>query len=221
MDSILFPVLLTLKISFLSTFFVFFIGIFISYILAKVEFRGRNMLEIIVTLPMVLPPTVLGYLLALQLGKNGVIGSLFYKLTGSGILFTWEAGVIASFVVSLPLMVKTTTAAISAVDKELEHVSYTLGNTKLGTALLITLPLSKKGIIAGMVLSFARSVGEFGATLMVAGNMPGKTNTMSLSIYQAFQTGQYDLANILVITLILMSFLSIYITGKMADKLNS
>jgi molybdate transport system permease protein len=118
-------------------------------------------------------------------------------------------------------MVKTTTAAISAVDKELEHVSYTLGNTKLGTALLITLPLSKKGIIAGMVLSFARSVGEFGATLMVAGNMPGKTNTMSLSIYQAFQTGQYDLANILVITLILMSFLSIYITGKMADKLNS
>ncbi|BAP62641.1 molybdate ABC transporter permease subunit [Methanococcus maripaludis] len=221
MDSILFPVLLTLKISFLSTFFVFFIGIFISYILAKVEFRGRNMLEIIVTLPMVLPPTVLGYLLALQLGKNGVIGSLFYKLTGSGILFTWEAGVIASFVVSLPLMVKTTTAAISAVDKELEHVSYTLGNTKLGTALLITLPLSKKGIIAGMVLSFARSVGEFGATLMVAGNMPGKTNTMSLSIYQAFQTGQYDLANILVITLILMSFLSIYVTGKMADKLNS
>ncbi|CAF30071.1 molybdate ABC transporter permease subunit [Methanococcus maripaludis] len=221
MDSILFPVLLTLKISFLSTFFVFFIGIFISYILAKVEFRGRNMLEIIVTLPMVLPPTVLGYLLALQLGKNGVIGSLFYKLTGSGILFTWEAGVIASFVVSLPLMVKTTTAAISAVDKELEHVSYTLGNTKLGTALLITLPLSKKGIIAGIVLSFARSVGEFGATLMVAGNMPGKTNTMSLSIYQAFQTGQYDLANILVITLILMSFLSIYITGKMADKLNS
>ncbi|MBA2841032.1 molybdate transport system permease protein [Methanococcus maripaludis] len=221
MDSILFPVLLTLKISFLSTFFVFFIGIFISYILAKVEFRGRNILEIIVTLPMVLPPTVLGYLLALQLGKNGIIGSLFYKLTGSGILFTWEAGVIASFIVSLPLMVKTTTAAISAVDKELEHVSYTLGNTKLGTALLITLPLSKKGIIAGMVLSFARSVGEFGATLMVAGNMPGKTNTMSLSIYQAFQTGQYDLANVLVITLILMSFLSIYVTGKMADKLNS
>ncbi|MBA2864306.1 molybdate ABC transporter permease subunit [Methanococcus maripaludis] len=221
MDSILFPVLLTLKISFLSTFFVFFIGIFISYILAKVEFRGRNILEIIVTLPMVLPPTVLGYLLALQLGKNGIIGSLFYKLTGSGILFTWEAGVIASFIVSLPLMVKTTTAAISAVDKELEHVSYTLGNTKLGTALSITLPLSKKGIIAGMVLSFARSVGEFGATLMVAGNMPGKTNTMSLSIYQAFQTGQYDLANVLVITLILMSFLSIYITGKMADKLNS
>ncbi|WP_459202136.1 molybdate ABC transporter permease subunit [Methanococcus sp. CF] len=221
MDSLLFPILLTLKISFLSTFFVFFIGIFISYILARMEFRGRNILEIIVTLPMVLPPTVLGYLLALQLGKNGIIGSAFYDITGSGILFTWEAGVIASFVVSLPLMVKTTTAAISAVDKELEHVSYTLGNTKLGTALLITLPLSRKGIIAGLVLSFARSVGEFGATLMVAGNMPGKTNTMSLSIYQAFQTGDYNLANILVITLVLMSFLSIYITGKLADKLNS
>jgi len=221
MDSILFPILLTLKISFLSTFFVFFIGIFISYILARMEFRGRNTLEIIVTLPMVLPPTVLGYLLALQLGKNGIIGSIIYELTGSGILFTWEAAVIASFIVSLPLMVKTTTAAISAVDKELEHVSYTLGQNKLKTALKITLPLSKKGIIAGVVLSFARSVGEFGATLMVAGNMPGKTNTMSLSIYQAFQTGNYNLANILVIILVLMSFLSIYITGKMADRLNS
>lgn len=185
------------------------------------EFRGRNSLEILVTLPMVLPPTVLGYLLALQLGKNGIIGSLFYKLTGSGILFTWEAAVIASFIVSLPLMVKTTTAAISAVDKELEHVSYTLGQGKLKTALKITLPLSKKGIIAGAILSFARSVGEFGATLMVSGNMPGKTNTMSLSIYQAFQTGDYNLANILVIILVLMSFLSIYLTGKMADRLNS
>uniref|UniRef100_A9A711 Molybdate ABC transporter, inner membrane subunit n=1 Tax=Methanococcus maripaludis (strain C6 / ATCC BAA-1332) TaxID=444158 RepID=A9A711_METM6 len=221
MDSILFPILLTLKISFLSTFFVFFIGIFISYILARMEFRGRNNLEILVTLPMVLPPTVLGYLLALQLGKNGIIGSIFYELTGSGILFTWEAAVIASFIVSLPLMVKTTTAAISAVDKELEHVSYTLGQGKLKTALKITLPLSKKGIIAGAILSFARSVGEFGATLMVSGNMPGKTNTMSLSIYQAFQTGDYNLANSLVIILVLMSFLSIYITGKMADRLNS
>jgi len=221
MDSILFPILLTLKISLLSTFFVFFIGIFISYILARMEFRGRNTLEILVTLPMVLPPTVLGYLLALQLGKNGIIGGIFYELTGSGILFTWEAAVIASFIVSLPLMVKTTTAAISSVDRELEHVSYTLGQNKLKTALKITLPLSKKGIIAGTILSFARSVGEFGATLMVTGNMPGKTNTMSLSIYQAFQTGDYNLANSLVLILVLMSFLSIYMTGKLADKLNS
>lgn len=219
MDSITFPLLLTLKISFVSTFFVVVLGVIISYILARKQFFGRDILEILITLPMVLPPTVLGYLLALQLGKNGFIGSLIYKLTGSGILFTWEAAVSAAFIVSLPLMVKTTTAAILSVDRELEYVSYTLGKTEIETIFKITLPLSKKGIIAGSILSFARSVGEFGATLMVAGNIPGKTNTMSLSIYQAFQTGNYDLANILVVLLIIMSFMAIFFTGKFVEKL--
>jgi len=219
MDSITFPLLLTLKISFVSTFFVVVLGVIISYILARKQFFGRDILEILITLPMVLPPTVLGYLLALQLGKNGLIGSLIYKLTGSGLLFTWQAAVIAAFIVSLPLMVKTTTAAILSVDRELEYVSYTLGKTEIQTIFKITLPLSKKGIIAGSILSFARSVGEFGATLMVAGNIPGKTNTMSLSIYQAFQTGNYDLANILVVLLIIMSFMAIFFTGKFVEKL--
>jgi len=218
MDSITFPLLLTLKISFVSTFFVVVLGVIISYILARKQFFGRDILENLITLPMVLPPTVLGYLLALQLGKNGLIGSLIYKLTGTGLLFTWQAAVIAAIIVSFPLMVKTTTAAILSVDRELEYVSYTLGKTEIETIFKITLPLSKKGIIAGSILSFARSVGEFGATLMVAGNIPGKTNTMSLSIYQAFQTGNYDLANILVVLLIIMSFMAIFFTGKFVEK---
>ncbi|ABR55559.1 molybdate ABC transporter, inner membrane subunit [Methanococcus vannielii SB] len=219
MDSIIFPLFLTLKISFISTLFVVLSGVIISYFLVRKQFFGRNFLEVLVTMPMVLPPTVLGYLLALQLGRNGLIGGLYYNITGKGLLFTWQAAVIAAFIVSLPLMIRTTTAAILAVDRELEYVSYTLGKTELETALKITLPLSKKGIIAGSILSFARSVGEFGATLMVAGNIPGKTNTMSLSIYQAFQTGNYEMANFLVIILILMSFFTIFFTELFINKL--
>ena len=170
------------------------------------------------TLPLVLPPTVTGYLLVVLLGKNGFLGNILYNLTGWTILFTWEAAVIAAFVVSLPLMVKTTTAAIEAVNRDFEHASFTLGRKELKTALLITLPLAKKGILAGIVLSFARAVGEFGATLMIAGNIPGRTNTMSISIYSAFQAGNNELANILVIVLVAMSLISMAITAKLVDS---
>ncbi|TFH04618.1 MAG: molybdate ABC transporter permease subunit, partial [Methanosarcina sp.] len=167
------PLLLTLKISIISTLFVTVLGIFIAYILAKREFTGKWIADTMVTLPMVLPPTVTGYILVILLGKNGVLGSIFTKITGSGILFTWQAAAIAAFVVSLPLMVKTTTSAIGAVDRSVEEAACILGRSEFETALFITLPLAKKGIIAGCVLSFARAVGEFGATLMVAGNIQG------------------------------------------------
>jgi len=166
----------------------------------------------------VLPPTVTGYLLFVLLGKNGAIGSFLFETTGWSLLFTWHAAVIAAFVVSLPLMVKTTASAISAVDRELEYAAYTLGHSELETMLFVTLPLAKKGILAGIVLSFARAVGEFGATLMVAGNIPGKTNTMSLSIYTAFQSGNDALANILVITLVVVSLLSMALAAKFVDR---
>ncbi|HOW14631.1 molybdate ABC transporter permease subunit, partial [Methanosarcina sp.] len=200
------PLLLTLKISFIATLFVAVLGILIAYILAKREFPGKWLADVMVTMPMVLPPTVTGYILVILLGKNGFIGSTFNKITGSGILFTWQAAAIAAFVVSLPLMVKTTTSAIGAVDKSVEEASRILGRNEMETALFITLPLAKKGIMAGCVLSFARAVGEFGATLMVAGNIPGKTNTMAISIYSAYQSGNNELANLLVIILVVMSF---------------
>ena len=167
---------------------------------------------------MVLPPTVTGYLLVILLGKNGVIGSKLLLLSGNGILFTWQAAPIAAFVVSLPLMVKTATSAIGAVDRSVEEASSILGRSELETALFITLPLAKKGILAGCVLSFARAVGEFGATLMVAGNIPGKTSTMSLSIYNAYQTGNSELANLLVLILVAMSFLTIAATSRLAER---
>lgn len=212
------PLLLTLKISIISTLFVTVLGIFIAYILAKREFPGKWMADTLVTMPMILPPTVTGYILVILLGKNGVLGSIFTKITGSGILFTWQAAAIAAFVVSLPLMVKTTTSAIGAVDRSVEEAACILGRSEFETALFITLPLAKKGIIAGCVLSFARAVGEFGATLMVAGNIQGKTSTMPLSIYGAYQAGNNELANLLVIILVVISLITIAATSKLGER---
>ncbi|MGB3907863.1 MAG: molybdate ABC transporter permease subunit [Methanomethylovorans sp.] len=213
-----FPLYITLKISFVSSLIVAILGTLISYILARREFMGKWLIDSLITLPMILPPTVTGYMLVVLLGKNGVLGKVLFDLTGIKLLFTWQAAVIAAFVVSLPLMVKTATAAIEAVDRELEYVAYTLGRSELETAFLITLPLAKKGIFAGIVLSFARAVGEFGATLMVAGNIPGRTNTMAISIYSAFQSGNSELANTLVIVLVLMSLVSMAVTTKLVNS---
>jgi len=218
LEDALIPLSITLKVAVLSTCLVAVFGILISYALARRDFRGKWLADILVTLPLVLPPTVTGYLLVVLLGKNGAIGSFIFETTGWSLLFTWHAAVIAAFVVSLPLMVKTTASAISAVDRELEYAAYTLGHSELETMLFVTLPLAKKGILAGIVLSFARAVGEFGATLMVAGNIPGKTNTMSLSIYTAFQSGNDTLANILVITLVVVSLLSMALAAKFVDR---
>jgi molybdate transport system permease protein len=218
LDQIWFPLSLTLWIASISSLLVLCSGIFIAYIFARRDFRGKELAELFVTLPLILPPTVIGYLLVILVGKNGFLGQLIFHALGTGILFTWQAGVIAAYTVSLPLMVRTAQAAIEAVDKELEYAAYILGRTELETALLITLPLAKKGILAGLVLSFARAVGEFGATLMLAGNIPGKTNTMSISIYSAFQAGNNELANTLVFVLVLISLLSIALTIRIASR---
>ncbi|MCC4769185.1 molybdate ABC transporter permease subunit [Methanosarcina sp. DH2] len=212
------PLMLTLKIAAVSTFFVAFLGILIAYVLAKKEFTGKWLADVLVTLPLVLPPTVTGYILVILLGKKGILGSVFTKLTGSGILFTWQAAVIAAFIVSLPLMVKTASSSIGAVDRSVEEAACILGRSELETALFITLPLAKKGIVAGCVLSFARAVGEFGATLMVAGNIPGKTSTMPLSIYGAYQTGNSELADLLVIILVVISLGTIAVTSRLGER---
>ena len=212
------PLLLTLKIATISTLFVAVLGLLIAYLLAKREFPGKRLADVLLTLPVVLPPTVTGYILVLLLGKNGILGSIFFAITGSGILFTWQAAAIAAFVVSLPLMVKTASSSIGAVDRSIEEAARILGRSEFETALFITLPLAKKGIIAGCVLSFARAVGEFGATLMVAGNIQGKTSTMPLSIYGAYQVGNNELANLLVLILIAISLITIAATNKLGEQ---
>ncbi len=213
-----FPLLLSLWVSVIATFIIAVFGTLIAYALARKRFFGRTMLDAFTTLPMILPPTVTGYYLIILLGKNGVIGNYIYKLTGWSIMFTWQAAVIAATVVAIPIMIKSAKAAIESVDIEYEKSAFTLGKSEIETFFLVTLPLAKKGLIAGLVLSFARALGEFGATIMVAGNIPGKTSTMPLAIYSAVQSSEDQLATILVIILTFISVSIIYITTKISGS---
>jgi molybdate transport system permease protein len=194
------------------------VGIGIAYTLARKNFRGKELLDILFTLPLVLPPTVTGYYLIVLFGRNGSVGKYLYNLTGWSIMFTWYAAALASFVVALPLMIKTTRAAIESVDENLINASYTLGHSEFKTMVKIILPLSKRGIVAGTVLSFARAMGEFGATLMLAGNIPGKTDTMPLAIYSRVNSGDWSKANTMVLIFTIMSGIFLYIANRFTKR---
>lgn len=216
--SVIFSLWLSLKVAVVATAFVFFAGLVIAYFLARKTFRGRELLDMALTLPLVLPPTVTGYYLVILFGKNGLIGQHLFGLAGWSIMFTWYAAVLASFVVALPLMIKTTRAAIESVDSIYVNASYTLGRSEAETALKITLPLAKRGIIAGTVLSFARAIGEFGATLMLAGNIPGRTDTMPIAIYTTANSGDWPQANMMVLMLTVLSGVLLYLANRYARK---
>lgn len=216
--SVLFSLRLSIQVASAATFFIVLIGVGIAYLLAMKRFRGKEFLDILCTLPLVLPPTVTGYYLLVLLGRNGWVGRPVYEWTGWNIMFTWYAAIVASFVVALPLMIKTTRASIESVDKSLINASYTLGHSELETALKVTLPLAKRGIIAGTILSFARAMGEFGATLMVAGNIPGRTDTMPISIYAHASSGDWSKANWMVVFFSLISGLLLYIANHFSRK---
>lgn len=201
MEGIAFPLRLSFQVALLATVIVAVVGVPLAYLLASREFRGKSVLDAMLTLPMVLPPVVTGYYLLLLIGRNGVLGRVTEAVTGTatGLTFTWQAAVLAAAIVSLPLTIKTGRSAIEAVDRSLVETSYTLGRSETETALMVVLPLAAKGIFAGLVLSFARALGEFGATVMVAGNIPGKTNTMALEIYNAVLYGDWTTATLLVL----------------------
>jgi molybdate transport system permease protein len=217
--SVLFSLRLSLQVATAATVLVVLIGTWMAYLLARKTFRGKEPLDILLTLPLVLPPTVTGYYLILFMGRNGLVGKYLFHWTGWSIMFTWYAAVLASFFVALPLMIKTTRAAIESVDRNLIKVSYTLGHGEFKTFFRVILPLSKKGIMAGAVLSFARAMGEFGATLMIAGNIPGKTATMPIAIYTSASSGDWARANIMVIFFTLVSGFFLYIANKLSKKM--
>jgi molybdate transport system permease protein len=189
---------LSLRVAVLATVVNAAVGIPLAYALARRRFRGRAVVDLLVTLPLVLPPTVTGYYLIVLLGRRGWLGAPLYQATGWTIAFTWYAAVVAATVMALPLLVRTARAAIESVDQDLEKAAYTLGRSEWRTALEVTLPLARNGILAGLVLAFARALGEFGATLMLAGNIPGRTTTVPLAIYTAVQTGESGAALALV-----------------------
>jgi molybdate transport system permease protein len=213
-SSAFFSLRLSLQVATAATFFIVIIGTAVAYLLARRDFKGKEAIDIALTLPLVLPPTVTGYYLIVLFGRNGAIGRLIYESTGWTIMFTWYAAVLASFVVAFPLMMKTTRAAIETVDGNLINASYTLGHSETETALKVILPLAKRGIIAGAVLSFARAMGEFGATLMLAGNLPGKTDTMPLAIYSLAGSGEWSKAHLLALVFTLVSGMFLYLANR-------
>ena len=209
---------LSIRVALFATLLNALLGIPLAYILARRAFRGRALVDLLVKLPLVLPPTVTGYYLIVLLGQRGWLGAPVYAWTGWSVTFTWYAAVIAATVMALPLLVRTARAAIESVDRELEKAAYTLGRSEWRTALEVTLPLAKNGIIAGLVLAFARALGEFGATLMLAGNIPGKTTTVPLAIYTAVQTGEMGEAVLLVVALTILSCAVLMVAGRLGAR---
>jgi len=212
--STLFSLRLSLQVALLSTAMVIVAGVGMAYLLARRPFPGRDALDILLTLPLVLPPTVVGYYLIMIFGRNGWIGKPLYEWTGFSFMFTWYAAVLASFVVSLPLMLKTARAAFEAVDSSLVKASYVLGRGEFETLFRVVLPLAKRGILAGAVLAFARAMGEFGATLMLAGNLPGRTDTMPLAIYAFTSNGDWTTAHFMVMILTGISGLLLLLANR-------
>lgn len=200
------PLLLSLKVTTVATILMTAVGLPLALLLARRRFPGATALEALVSLPLVLPPTVVGYYLLLAFGRNGPLVEVF----GWRILFTWGAAALASAVVGLPLLVLSARAAIAGVDPALENAARTLGSVELAVLWRVTLPLARRGILAGLVLGATRALGEFGATLMVAGNIPGRTQTLPLAIYDAVQNRDYAEANWMVLLMTGLAFLSLW-----------
>ena len=207
---------LSLKVALWATALNLVLGVGVGYALARGKFWGRSVLDAALTLPMVMPPTVLGYYLLVILGRKGVVGAWLQDHFGITLIFTWQGAVIAATVVAFPLVFKSARAAFEAVDTQLEQAARVLGVGEIGVFLRVTVPLAWRGILAGLLLAFARAMGEFGATLMVAGSIPGKTQTLSVAVYEAVQAGQDDTANFLVIITSLTCMAVLLLAGRLA-----
>ena len=199
MESVWIALALSLKVAGWATAITLVLGVAVGYVLARARFPGRDLLDTLLTLPMVMPPTVLGYYLLVLLGKRSTFGAWLHDSFGINLIFTWQGAVIAASIVAFPLVFKPARAAFEAVDGQLEQAARVLGLSESAVFFRVTLPLAWRGILAGVLLAFARALGEFGATLMVAGSIPGKTQTLSIAVYEAVQAGQDDAANLLVL----------------------
>jgi molybdate transport system permease protein len=199
MESAWIPLGLTLKVAGMATLLNLLVGVAVGFILARKRFPGSALVDAFLTLPMVMPPTVLGYYLLVVLGRNGPVGKWLLEHFGINLIFTWQGAVIAAAIVAFPLVFKSARAAFEAVDPQFAQAARVLRVGETAIFFRVTLPLAWRGILAGVLLAFARATGEFGATLMVAGSIPGKTQTLSIAVYEAVQAGQDDIANFLVL----------------------
>ena len=210
------PLWISLKTAFLATIITSIIGIFISYKMANYKGRGRGFIDGIFTLPLILPPTVIGFFLLLICGKNGFVGKIFMSFN-KNIIFSWSATVIAATVVAFPMMYRTCRSAFEQIDKNMISAARTLGLSETKIFFKVAIPLAWPGIIGGLVLSFARALGEFGATLMIAGNIPGKTQTMPVAIFFAVESGDMNKAMLWVLIIVAISFIMIFLLNYWCD----
>jgi len=206
---------LTLKVAGWATAINLVLGVGVGYALSRWRFPGRDVLDALLTLPMVMPPTVLGYYLLVVIGSQGVVGAWLLQNFGIRLIFTWQAAVIAATIVAFPLVFKAARAAFENVDPQWEDAARTLGLSEWSIFLRVSLPLAWRGILAGLLLAFARALGEFGATLMVAGSIAGQTQTLSIAVYEAVQAGQDDTANFLVMVTSLVCMAVLLSAGRL------
>ena len=207
-------IVFTLGTCALSTLLILPFGLVLAWLLARKRWRGKTVVETLLTLPLVIPPVATGLLLLKLFGRRGPIGALLFQTFHLDTVFTWRAVVIAAAVMSFPLLVRAARVGFEGVDVHLEEIALTLGAGSLRIFFTVTLPLAARAISAGIILAFARAVGEFGATILLAGNIPGRTTTISLKIYEAVQLGQDATAYRLVVVCLIISFAAIWLSER-------
>ena len=213
-----FPFWLSLRVAVIATGISLIVGLALAFLLARHKFRGREVLDAVITLPIVLPPTVLGYYLLVVLGRNSALGRGFETLFGFPLVFTWQAAVVAATFHSIPLLVKSARAALESVDRNLENAARTLGASETRILFQSTLPLARRSILAATVFAFARALGDFGVTIMIAGNIPGRTQTMAVAIYDAVQSGNTLPANLMVLIISITAIVILYATNRLQGE---
>lgn len=216
LHDLLICILITVKVASIATLTAALLGLFMAWVMTQKGVRGKSLLDALCTLPLVLPPTVIGYCLILFFGRHGAIGQWLNEF-GISIIFSWHGAVIAATVVTFPLTYRASRAALESVDHSLENAARTLGATEFQVFFRVSLPLAWRSIVAGVSLAFARGMGEFGATLMIAGNLPGKTQTLSLAIYAAFQAESDSKAFMLVVVTSILCASLLFIAESFAN----
>ena len=211
-------ILLSLKVTVIAVFVTFFIGTALAYVFHKNSFKFKNIIETLIVLPMSLPPTVIGYILLILIGRRGLIGKYFYEWFGWNIVFSWKAACLVAVVVTIPLMYQNAKLGFDNVQKEIKEAAKVDGAESFQILRYIIFPMASKGILAGILLSCIRAMGEFGATLIVAGNIPGQTQTIPLLIYFSIESGEIKKANILIIIIVIFSFILVMVINRLIEK---
>jgi molybdate transport system permease protein len=210
-----FPLWLSLRVAAISTAIAVVLGLFVAYVLANRDFRGREILDAAITLPLVLPPTVLGYYLLVVFGRGTPLGRAYESITGSPLVFTAQAAIVAALFHSAPLLIKSARAAFESIDHSYERAARTLGASEWSVFWRVTVPLARRSIAAAAALAFARSLGEFGVTIMLAGNIPGRTQTVAVAIYDAVESGNGWVARVLVIIISILALAILALVNRL------